>query len=280
MGYTMIYFCLTIQSQVESQPAATISSSSSSSSSEQTVEDTPTPDDHVTSPSQSPDDNDDSAAGGRGSDPREPEDNEDEMEGNDKNQDSKNEDEKSGMNKHVVYRGINLMVKTNNLLLHIICTLTLGRNGEQQEENEENSCSIVEVVQPLPTEAAQQDEVITSSVDMAVLGDDNQQEHVEENSCIIVESLLSPEPAHQVEDATPSEFEFGMTAPSTAHQITLDSPIKVPKVTEDFSQDTFSPLNIQGTNTDIHIRMYVHTVSKISSLQHQIQVMECPLSTQ
>ena len=124
----------------------------------------------------------------------------------------------------------------------------LGGNGKQtQEESEENNCIIVEVLQPPSTEAAHQNEGTTSSVDMAILENDNQQENKEENSCIIVENLLSSEPAHQIEDITSSEFELGMTAaPSNAHQITVDSPIKIPKVTEEFSQDTFSPLNIQG----------------------------------
>lgn len=124
IGYAMMLF-FTIQSQVESQTAAT----SSSSSSEQTVESTPTPDDHVTSPSPSPDDNDDGAAGGRGSDAREPEDNQDEEE-KDKTQDSKNDDKNSGMIKHVVvaYRELNLNLynELRDNYMHV-CTLMFRR---------------------------------------------------------------------------------------------------------------------------------------------------------
>ena len=111
----------------------------------------------------------------------------------------------------------------------------LGGNGEQQEESE--------VTQTPSTEATHQKEDTTSSVDMEILENNDQ---LKENSCIIVERILSSEPVHRIEGATSSEFELGMTAaPSSIHQTMVDSPIKV-KVTEEFSQDTFSPLNIQG----------------------------------
>ena len=38
----------------------------------------------------------------------------------------------------------------------------------------------------------------------------------------------------------------GIVTSSNARQVTLDSRIKVPKVTEEFSQDTFVQLNIKG----------------------------------
>ena len=74
-----------------------------------------------------------------------------------------------------------------------------------------------------------------------MVDNDDQQE---ENSCIIVEALLSSEPAHQSEGTTSSQFELGMAAPSRGHQVTLDSPIKAPKVTVEFSQDSFPSLSI------------------------------------
>ena len=125
-------------------------------------------------------------------------------------------------------------------LMIIICVylhLYLGGNGEQQEESE--------AMQSLLTEATHH---TTSSVDLAIIENNSQLKNKEENSCIIVENLLSSEPDHQIDNTTSSEFELGMTAaPSNnAHQIIVDSPIKVPKVTEEFSQDTFSSLNIQG----------------------------------
>lgn len=113
--------------------------------------------------------------------------------------------------------------------------LCLGGNGKQQGESE---------VMQLPSTDTTQD--TTSSVDMTILQSNDQLKDKEENSCIIVESLLSSEPVHQIKDTTFSEFELGITAaPSNTHQTIVDSPIKVPKVTEQFSQDTFSSLNIQ-----------------------------------
>ena len=104
--------------------------------------------------------------------------------------------------------------------LSLFDVFILGGNGKQQEENEESSCIIV-------------------------VEDDDQQE---ENSCIIVEAMLSPssEPAHQTEGTTLSEFELGMAASSRARQVALDSPIKAPKVTDEFSQDSFPSLSIIG----------------------------------
>ena len=116
-----------------------------------------------------------------------------------------------------------------------MCDECLGGNGEQQEESE--------VTQTPSTKATHQKEDTTSSVDMEILESNDQ---LKENSCIIVERTLSSEPVHRIKGATSSEFELGMTAAPSSTHIMVDSPIKVPKVTEEFSQDTFSPLNIQG----------------------------------
>lgn len=85
-----------------------------------------------------------------------------------------------------------------------------------------------------------------------ILGENNkQQEHDEENSCSITDIYVQPlstEPAHQSEGITSSEFELGIATFPNNRQIALDSPIKVPKVTEDFSQDSFPQLSIKGMN--------------------------------
>ena len=121
----------------------------------------------------------------------------------------------------------------------------LGGDSKQQEESEENSCTILEVIQP--SSSAHQNKDVTS-VEMTVLEDE---EHVEENSCTIVDVMLASEPAHQKEEATSSEFEMGMAATSNVHQPASDSPIKVPKVTEEFSQDSFPSLTIESMHANV-----------------------------
>ena len=128
-----------------------------------------------------------------------------------------------------------------------------GGNDKQEQDEENYSCTIIEAVQP-STETAHLNKDATSAAELEsghTAEEDQQQDHNEEdNSCVIVDAMLSPttDAAHQK-----SEFELGIVISSSAHQVTSDSPIKVPKVTEEFSQDTFVQLNIKGMD----IFMYV-----------------------
>ena len=82
---------------------------------------------------------------------------------------------------------------------------------------------------------------------MYILGENNKQQ--EENSCSIIEDYVQPSSAvlaHHNEGITSSEFELGIATSLNARQIASDSPIKVPNVTEDFSQDSFPHLSIKG----------------------------------
>ena len=120
-------------------------------------------------------------------------------------------------------------------------------DDKQQDHNQDNSC--MEDLQ-LSTTATHLNESVTSSqLDMEPVKDGKQDDN-RENSCIIVDALLSSstKATHQKEDTT-SEFELGMIASSSTRQIVSDSPIKVPKVTEEFSQDTFSHLSVRGMDT-------------------------------
>lgn len=65
---------------------------------------------------------------------------------------------------------------------------------------------------------------------------------------VLNQSSTAKMPHHNDHGITSSEFELGMAALSKTRQVTSDSPIKVPKVAEDFSQDTLSQLNIKGVN--------------------------------
>ena len=144
--------------------------------------------------------------------------------------------------------------------------LILGES-DRQEQNEENySCTIIDPVQPLTETAhmnkdATKDATSTTKLESGQTAEDDQQEDhdQEDNSCIIVDAILSSptEAADQKESTTSSEFELGIVTSSGAHLSTSDSPIKVPKVTEEFSQDAFSQLNIRGTN------VYVYTAHSI-----------------
>ena len=139
--------------------------------------------------------------------------------------------------------------------------LTLGGHDGQEQDEENNSCIIIEAVQP-STKTAQLNKDATSATNLE-LGQsaevDQQQDHdQEDNSCIIVDAVLSSSTAaaDQKESTTSSEFELGIVTSSNTCQLTSDSPIKVPKVTEEFSQDAFSQLNIRGT----HMCMYICSV--------------------
>ena len=140
--------------------------------------------------------------------------------------------------------------------------LILGESDRQGQNEENYSCTIIDPVQPL-TETAHMNNDATSTTKLEsgqTAEDDQQEDHdQEDNSCIIVDAILSSstEAADQKESTTSSEFELGIVTSSGAHQSTSDSPIKVPKVTEEFSQDAFSQLNIRGTN------VYVYTAQSI-----------------
>ena len=127
----------------------------------------------------------------------------------------------------------------------------VGGNDKQEQDEENYSCTIIEAVQP-SNETAHLNKDATSAAELEsghTAEEDQQQDHnEEENSCVIVDAVLSPttDAAHQKESTTSSEFELGIVDSSNSRQVTSDSPIKVPKVTEEFSQDTFVQLNIKG----------------------------------
>ena len=90
---------------------------------------------------------------------------------------------------------------------------------------------------------------------------ENNEEHQEdggsENDCTIVnvipalaavEKVLSPNAEEVVTNS--SEFQLGISRPSSSDTVvsspvTLDSPVKVPAVVEEFSQDSFPQLSIK-----------------------------------
>lgn len=134
----------------------------------------------------------------------------------------------------------------------------VGGNDKQEQDEENYSCTIIEAVQP-STETAHLNKDATSAAELEsghTAEEDQQQDHnEEENSCVIVDAMLSPttDAAHQKESTTSSEFELGIVASFNARQVTSDSPIKVPKVTEEFSQDTFVQLNIKGMDIFVYV---------------------------
>ena len=107
----------------------------------------------------------------------------------------------------------------------VYSTKNTNFSGESNEEHQEdggsqNDCTIVNVMPPVTALAA-----------------------VEEK-----DKVLSPNASEVVTNS--SEFQLGISRPSSSDTVvsspvTLDSPVKVPAVVEEFSQDSFPQLSIK-----------------------------------